>query len=293
MVRTLTMCVVLAAPLVGAAQGKLDAVRDAVDKPRTSDDSRSNSDSADSVPAPDPGDPEEPDPLKTEFQSIFLQAAGWPWVAPHMLLDPGLDVNARFAHYPFAAPDTGYMVLNRKHAAANGRPRFFERTDMNWYSVRTSAEIGSDFDGLTRVGLRLFLDTDTRFGLTTNWDYFSEKRACGCRDELWLGDVTATFRFVQTERLMMHTGAGARFLLDHGEDRGGVNFLYGFDAFPTEPVHLFGSVEAGTLGAAGVLRLRGGIGINWTHAEFFAGYDYINIGGAVLQGPFVGLRLWF
>jgi len=39
--------------------------------------------------------------------------------------------------------------------------------------------------------------------------------------------------------------------------------------------------------------LTGGAGVNWTHAELFAGYDYLNIGGVALQGLFVGLRLWF
>jgi len=293
MVRSLTLLYVLAVPLLVAAQGKLDAVRDAVDKPRSSDDSPSNTDSEESSPTGAPGDSSALDPLENGFRNIFFMAFGAPWVAPHMLLDPGLAVEGQFTRYPFAAPDTGYVLLNRKDATTNGRPPFFERSDADWYSLRASAEVGNDFDGLTRVGLRLFLDTDTRFGLKTDWDYFSEKLACGCRDELWLGDVTATFRFVQNERLMMHTGAGARFLLDHGSDRGGINFFYGFDAFPFQPLHLFGSAEAGTLSAASVCRLRGGIGVNWTHAELFAGYDYFNIGGAVLQGPFVGLRLWF
>src|SRR5262245_57510064 len=294
MIRTIAFLIALAMPLAVAAQGKLDAVRDAVDRPRSSDDSRSETTddtSSSCVPTGD-GDASGSDG-SSGFGSVFLLVAAAPWTAPHAILDPGLQVDGRFTHYPYAASDTGHMILNRKDAPKSGGPELFDRADANPYSVRGAIEVGSDFNDLTRVGLRLFLDTDSRFGLKTDWDYYTERLSCGCRDELWLGDLTATFRFVQNEHIVMHTGAGARFLLDHGRDRGGVNFLYGFDAFPVRPVHLFGSFEAGTLSAATVWRARGGVGVNWTFAELCAGYDYVNIGGVALQGPFVGLRLWY
>jgi hypothetical protein len=91
----------------------------------------------------------------------------------------------------------------------------------------------------------------------------------------------------------MHTGLGARFLLDGGDDRAGVNFLYGFDAFPVHGVHLFGTFEAGNIRRAGVWRVQSGVGYLWKQGEIFAGYDYLNIGGVELKGPFAGLRLWF
>jgi hypothetical protein len=184
------------------------------------------------------------------------------------------------------------MLLNRPDVPLEDRP-FYRDSIAQWYSVRGSVEYGSDFDGLTRSGFRLFLDTDTRFGVKTDWDYYLERLPCGCRDDLWIGDITATFRFVQHEFIQMHTGLGARFLIDHGRDRGGINFLYGFDAFPVKPLHVFASFEAGNLGNATLIRLHGGVGVNWTHGELFVGYDYLRIGSAALQGPFVGLRLWF
>ena len=51
--------------------------------------------------------------------------------------------------------------------------------------------------------------------------------------------------------------------------------------------------EAGIFENAGMVRLRGGVGVNWSHAELFAGYDFVRIGGVNLQGPMVGLRVWF
>jgi hypothetical protein len=139
----------------------------------------------------------------------------------------------------------------------------------------------------------LFLDTDTRLGLKTDWDYYTERLACGCRDDLWLGDLTATYRLVEEPEMQIYLGAGARWLLDHGDSRGGVNFYSGFDCFLPKPVHIFGSLEAGSLGSAGVWRARGGAGWHWSRAELFAGYDCLSIGGVRLQGPFVGVRVWY
>jgi hypothetical protein len=290
MVRALTMLAVLLIPAAVPAQGKLDAVRDEVDRPRSSNDSdRASTD--DSGPCPtDDGSAASGE--GDGFQGLFLATVLSPWTAPHAILDPGLKVDGRFTRYPYAASDTGHILLDRE-VPGKDPGWFHDRTDTSWYAVRASAEVGDDFDGLTRVGLRLFLDTDTRFGLKSDWDYYRERLSCGCRDELWLGDLTATFRFAQGEWVQMHTGVGARFLMDHGNDRAGINFLYGLDAFPVEPLHLFGSAEVGTLGSASLWRLRGGVGVNWSHAELFAGYDCVRIGSVYLQGPFLGLRLWF
>jgi hypothetical protein len=214
-----------------------------------------------------------------------------PWWAPYAAFDAGIKHDARFNSFPYAG--TGYLVVDRTDPVAEVRQAPPDMAGTQWWSVRASAEAGSNFDGLDRVGLRLFVDTDTRLGFKTDWDWYSEKRPCGCRDTLSIGNATATFRFAQNERLMMTTGLGARFLLDHGHDRGGFNFLYGFDAFPVRPVHLFGSFDGGNLGHAGVGHLRGGAGVNWTHVELFAGYDFVRIGGVNLRGPMVGLRVWF
>ncbi|HKB03215.1 MAG TPA: hypothetical protein VKD90_13395 [Gemmataceae bacterium] len=253
MLRKLCLLIAVAAPAAAAAQGKLDAVRDAVDKSRT--ENRSSDDSTpDENPVPD----------------LF---GGISW-------DP-LASKVRFAEYPYASPDAACLLPKSPGAEWGGR---------------ASVETGSDFSGLNRAGLRLFLDSDVRLGLKTDWDYYTERLACGCRDSLWLGDLTATYRLVedvQTAEMQIHVGAGARWLLDHGDSRAGLNFYTGFEFFPKQPVHLFGSLEAGTLGSAGVYRARAGAGWHWSRGELYGGYDYFYIGGVRLQGPFVGVRLWF
>jgi hypothetical protein len=283
----------MALPAAGPAQGKLDQVREAVDKPGWPTGSSSkDKDQDDSGTTSGSGGSPLGDGWNSDdaFRDFFLTVFAFPWAVPHEELDLGRKVDVRFAPHPYPEPATRILYLDRPR---DGVPSYYDRSDSQWWSVRASAEAGSDFDGLDRVGLRLFLDTDTRFGLKSDWDWYTERRPCGCRDNLWIGDLTATYRFVQNEWLLMHTGLGARFLLDDGHNRGGINFLYGFDAFPIRPVHLFGSFEAGTLGSAGVYRVRGGVGVNWSHAELFAGYDCVRIGGVNLQGPTAGLRVWF
>lgn len=279
MARSLTLLFFLAVPAVGAAQGKLDQVREAVNRPAAATDSDSSSD-----------DPVA-DAAGHVFGGVFAQILAAPWALPRADLDAGSKINVRFTPFPYADSLTRYVVLDRP---PDGRPSYYDLPDSQWWSVRASAEAGSDFSGLNRLGLGLVLDTNTRFGLKSDWDWYTERLPCGCRDELWLGDLTATYRFVQNEGVMMTTGLGARFLLDdRGRDRGGFNFLYGFDAFPAKPVHVFGAFEGGAIPGAWVTRLRGGVGVNWTHAELFAGYDWVRIGGVNLHGPMAGLRLWF
>jgi hypothetical protein len=262
MPRTLALLLALAAPAVVAAQGKLDAVRDAVEKSnpdsRPSDDSRSG---------------DAPSPDENPIAALFGGGSG-----------DAFSSSVRFSVYPYASPDVPYLL---------------PKGPGNEWAARASVETGSDFSGLDRIGLRLFLDSDTRLGLKSDWDYFSERLACGCRDSLWLGDATVTYRLAEetgTDRLpelQIHLGAGVRWLFDGGETRAGLNLYSGFDLFPKRPVHVFGSLEAGTLGAAGLYRAHGGVGWHWSRAELFAGYDYLYIGGTRLQGPFAGVRLWF
>jgi hypothetical protein len=257
MIRTLAVLSLLALPGLGPAQGKLDEVREAVDKPSKPDDTARDS-SSDSSAGDD-----------TFLGLLFAGTGG----------DDAEEPTATFNRYPYADPGTAYLRLNSPEGGG--------------LAARGAVEVGSDFDGLDRTGLKLFLDTTTRLGLKTDWDCYSERLACGCRDSFWLADITPTYRAVQSEVFQLHLGLGLRLLLDHGRDRGGWNLLAGFDLFPGRPVHVFGSAEAGTVGNAGLYHFRGGAGVTWRRLEGYAGYDYVRIGGVELQGPFVGVRVWY
>lgn len=166
MARSLTLLLFLALPAVGLAQGKLDQVREAIDKPP--------SPSSSSGPASDTSC--DDDPWAGLFAGLFENGAGFyvlgaPWLLPNSAWDAGSKIDVRFTPFPYADPETRYVVLDR---TPEGKPSYYDLPDTQWWSVRASTEAGSNFDGLDRVGLRLFLDTDTRFGLKTDWDYYSE-----------------------------------------------------------------------------------------------------------------------
>ena len=292
-VQAVAFVVVLGPAAATFGQGKLQQVREAVDSPgKPWDDSPSN-------PNTDASTPEADDSWKPRlFGESAWPIIGYtlisPWGIPHTIFDAGLPVTGRFPRHPFASPDARYMAIDRSTPVDDPNPSPFDlRTDLRDWTIRTSAEVGSDFGGLNRVGLRGVFDTTSRFGVKADWDYFSERLPCGCRDDLWIGDITATFRFVQTESLMMHTGLGLRLGIDVDRTDAGFNFLYSVDLFPAKPLHASASFEAGTLGNASVVRGHFALGASWRKIEIFGGYDIICIGTVNLQGPMIGLRLWY
>jgi hypothetical protein len=272
-------------PAAAFGQGRLQAVREDVsrpsepDKPSECRDDRSG-DSSSGNSSSDSSD---------NFGTYLLLL---PWSVPHAAFDPGWGIRARFTPHPYAQAATGHMLFDRPAETPRDRP-WSELPGTQWASVRASVEAGSDFRGLDRAGVRMHFDTDFRLGLKTDWDFYRERLPLDRYDYLTHGDITATFRFVQHERIQMHTGLGARLLFDRASTAAGWNALYGFDAFPVQPLHLYGSVEGGTLGDAAVVRLRGGAGLLWKHGEIHAGFDWLRIGRTSLYGPYVGLRVWF
>src|SRR5262249_7010122 len=154
-------------------------------------------------------------------------------------------------------------------------------------------EDGNDFRGLNRLNGAFVLDTTTRFGLRTSWNWLDERRPCGCHDDMVLGDINLTYRFAQDERVQMYAGIGARILADPWRTNAGVTVLYGADFFPVRPVVVSPLVDGVNLGSAGVIHARGTVGYCFGRWEAFAGYDFLRIGSVNLQGPLAGLRLWF
>jgi hypothetical protein len=108
-----------------------------------------------------------------------------------------------------------------------------------------------------------------------------------------LGDTNLTFRFAQTERMQMYAGLGFRMQTDRYDTRFGFNFLYGGDVFLSDPLVLSASLDVGNLSSDLVVHGRATVGLNYKRWEVFGGYDFLRIGSVNLQGPMLGLRLWF
>jgi hypothetical protein len=231
------------------------------------------------------------DGLDGEFSLFCAKLFGYifasPFYGPPMSIGDHYEVSFGFVSYPYARDWPGLM---------QPAPRAEDDPPGDWarpFNFRASIEDGNNFDGLNRVGFNFLADSYTRFGVGGGVHFYQEKQACGCTDELAIGDVNLLFRFAQSERIQFRTGLGARFLTDRVRTDWGFNFVYGAEAYPFKPVSWSWQLETGTLGEAWVFRANTRLGYVWRYSEAYVGYDYLRIGHAELQGPMVGMRVWF
>jgi len=210
-----------------------------------------------------------------------------PFWLPYWFFDEGA---AKFPSYPYEDAGSGFLVFgttNAKHYEDD------EGGILRPWSLRIGLADGNSFDGLNRLSGQFFLDMQSRFGFLSNWNYYQESLGGGLSDHTWLADNNVTFRFVQSEELEMHFGAGLRMQLDRAGDQFGSNFLYRADVYPIQPLHISGTFALGNLGHAMVEQADIECGLNYQNAQAFIGYQFLRIGRVDLQGPLIGLRLWF
>lgn len=212
-----------------------------------------------------------------------------PFTAPAGILGDRYDSPATFITYPYAKGWLGLMQVNFDECKKD------ETTPSTWErmtSLRASVEEGNNFNGINRLGITFLADTTSRFGIGGGVHFYEENHQ-NFYDRLAIGDVNVLYRFAQSNKTQFRAGVGTRFLSDQTRTDWGVNFVYGFESFPRQPYSLGAQIETGTLGSAWVFRATGRVGLVWKYSEVYVGYDYLQIGNTVLQGPMVGLRLWF
>ncbi len=232
---------------------------------------------------------EDPDAEGTLLALGLGAAIALPFL-PAAVLDDRWDDTASFPCYPYPNNRDGYISFGRW---ASPDSAAHDPEELKGWSLRLAAEEGNDFRGLNRVETRVTVDTETRFGLQSNWSLFSEDLGSGRRDQLVLGDTNMTFRVAQKEWISVYGGLGTRFLVDKSDTRFGFNGLYGMDLFPTKPLILSTSFDLGNLDNAFVVHGRATLGAVHKHYEIYGGYDFLRVGTVNLQGPMAGLRLWF
>ena len=201
------------------------------------------------------------------------------WI-PKAIIDDK-DEELSLAEYPYKADWAGYFVN--------------EHPEPDWtkhWSGRFLTESGADFDGLQKHGGRLRLDTTSRWGLDTEWNYRREGLSSG-HDSLWNGDVNLVYRFAQSPRGAFYTGLGVNWLSDRFGGNAGFNFTYGADFYPAKPWVLSGSIDWGTLGHATLFHGRATVGVMLKRVEVFTGYDYLKLDGASLPSAVAGLQIHF
>lgn len=203
-----------------------------------------------------------------------------PWWIPRSLVGDKDEV-LLFADYPYASGWDGYFVNQ------DPEPDWTKR-----WSGRFLAESGSNFDGLQKHGGRLRLDSTSRWGLDTEWNFRRESLSPG-HDTLWNGDVNLVYRFAQGQRAAFYTGVGVNWLTDRFGSNAGFNFTYGADLYPAKPWVLSGSIDWGTLGHTSAFHGRATVGVMLNRWEFFTGYDYYKLGGTSLPSYVAGVQIHF
>lgn len=197
---------------------------------------------------------------------------------------------ANFVAYPYADGWPGLMQIGMERNKKDG---VVPSTWEHLMSIRASLEEGNNFDGINRLGLVFLVDTMTHLGLGGSIHWYEESVAGRQTDQLAIGDFNLYWRHFQSITTQSRFGLGARFLSDKVQTDWGFNMVYALDWFPAQPVTIGMQLEAGTLGNAWVFRATGRMGLAWKYSEIYAGYDNMHIGSQVLQGPMVGLRVWF
>lgn len=203
-----------------------------------------------------------------------------PWWLPAAAVGDDYSQTAAFSSYPYADDHSGYLLFD-----------FEEAVQQEGAGFRLSTEYADDFSGLQRIGNRLQLDSQSRFGLDTEWNYWREEIATGY-DEIWTGDANLVFRFAQSETAQFYTGLGMNWL-GGSESDVGFNFTYGFDWFPAKPWVIRSVLDAGTLGSADLYHNKTTVGLCYQHVELYTGYDILHIGDTNLQGFVAGFTLWW
>ncbi len=255
----------------------------------------------------------------------YLAVAGVcsPFWGPPALLDDSLDERAYFPGFPYGDVP-GYMIpseycvgIDEYHALAPDRfhdlgddddplVKYMEhplaryrRADgslsvnpRNW-SGRIRFEYADDFDDISRVGTHMLLSTSSRFGLDMEMNGFHEDLLGTARDELWLGDFNAIYRFAQSERAQFRAGLGMNWLDDPIDTDFGFNFTYGVDFFPARPWILSATLDWGTLGSAELFRFRTSLGLIIDRVEVYSGYEYLDIDDSQTGSLMGGIRVWF
>ncbi|MBM3969879.1 MAG: hypothetical protein FJ302_08460 [Planctomycetes bacterium] len=211
--------------------------------------------------------------------AVFTVLAS-PWLIPRSILEDKDEV-LTMADFPYAENWDGYFV-NQVPQPEWAKP----------WSGRFLAESGTNFDGLQKHGGRLRLDTSSRWGLDTEWN-FRRETLSSVHDTLWNGDANLVYRFAQSRRAAFYTGLGVNWLSDRFGGNAGFNFTYGADFYPADPWVISGVIDWGTLGHATMFHGRATVGMMLNRLEVFTGYDYLKLGGTSLPSFVAGVQLHF
>ena len=157
-----------------------------------------------------------------------------------------------------------------------------------WYG-RFDIDYAAEDEDVSRMGFGLLVGVSGGVGLDAGMRLFRE-RDVDFRDHLWFGDFNVTYEILPAEWIRTRAGIGVNFLADRIGGEAGFNMTVGSDLL-MGPVTLSGEVDFGTLGDADLFHGRATLGLRQgDHAEWFAGYDHLDVGGVEMGGVVAGIR---
>lgn len=160
------------------------------------------------------------------------------------------------------------------------------------WNVRFEIDYTSDVDDVARMGFNLLANATGGLGLDTGLRLFRE-RDQDFRDHLWVGDFNIVYELAPTQWIRPRVGVGVNYMADRWGAEAGLNLTVGADLF-TGPITFTGELDLGTLGDSDLLHGKLTAGFRSSdHVEWYAGYDYLDIGGIEFQGVVAGLRFRF
>ena len=155
--------------------------------------------------------------------------------------------------------------------------------------VRFEIDYATDEADVDRTGFGLLFNATGGIGVDTSVRIFRERDA-DFRDHLWLGDVNLVYELFPTKFFRTRAGVGANFLADSWGAEAGLNLTVGSELF-AGPLLFSGEMDLGTLGDADLFHGRLTAAIRQgDHVEWFAGYDYLDVGGTEIRGVVGGIR---
>ncbi len=164
--------------------------------------------------------------------------------------------------------------------------------DLPPFQIRFEIDYAADEADVSRSGFGLLLNATGGLGIDTGVRMFQERDA-DFRDHLWMGDFNVVYELFPTQFSRTRAGIGLNWLADRYGSEGGFNMTLGTDLF-AGPMTFTGEVDLGNLGEADLFHGRLTAAIRQgENLEWFAGYDYLDVGGTEIRGVVGGMRFRF
>lgn len=205
------------------------------------------------------------------------------YVEPPVVASIAQNFARGFAAHPYAGGAAGFLAAPGEGQAWLGR---------------VGIETGSASGDVDRTGVAFMLEGAEGsvfggFGFDFDWDSYTEDLANGEQDELHLGQANLMYRVHESDHALVRLGVGVGWLGDAIGTEAGINFTAQADYALGNRWMASADFDIGTLGDTDTLHASGTVGKMLGPLEIYGGYDYRRIGDVKLQGPMVGVRLWW